>query len=45
MENMWDFPGGPVVRTALPLQGTWVGSLVGELRSGLLCSMTKEKKR
>ena len=27
-----DFPGGLVVKTALPLQGQWVWSLVGELR-------------
>ena len=26
-----DFPGGPVVKTALPMQGTCVGSLIGEL--------------
>lgn len=28
MENMWDFGGGPGVRTLLPLQGTWVGSIL-----------------
>ena len=29
-----EFPGSPVVRTPeLPLQGAWVQSLVGELRS------------
>ena len=26
-----DFPGGPVVKTALPVQGAWVQSLVREL--------------
>ena len=26
-----DFPGGPVAKTALPMQGTWVRSLVREL--------------
>ena len=28
----WDFPGGPVGKNLLPMQGTWVQSLVGELR-------------
>ena len=28
-----DFPGGPVVRLCLPMQGLWVRSLVEELRS------------
>ena len=28
-----DFPGSPVVKTALPTQRAWVQSLVGELRS------------
>ena len=27
-----DFPGGPSVKTLLPLQGVWILSLVGELR-------------
>lgn len=45
MENMWDFRGGPGVRTLLPLQGMWVGSLVGELGSGLPCSTAKGKKK
>ena len=27
-----DFPGSPLVKTALPVQGTWVQSLVKELR-------------
>ena len=27
-----DSPGGPVVKTALPVQGAWVQSLVWELR-------------
>ena len=30
---MRDFPGGPVVKNPLPMQGTRVRSLVGELRS------------
>ena len=29
----WDFPGGPVVKNLLAIQGTPVQSLVGELRS------------
>ena len=28
-----DFPGSPVVKTSPPVQGVWVQSLVGELRS------------
>ena len=28
-----DFPGAPVVKTVLPMQGVWVRSLVRELRS------------
>ena len=28
-----DFPGGPVVKTALPIEGAWEQSLVWELRS------------
>ena len=39
-----DFLGcGPVVKT-LPMQGVWVRSLVGELRSHKLCSMAKKLK-
>ena len=37
----WDFPGGPVVKTALPMQGGRVRSLVGELRSHIPCSTAK----
>ena len=40
----WDFPGDPVVQTLLPLQRTWVQSMVRELRSHMLCSLTKEHK-
>ena len=25
----WDFPSGPVVKTLLPVRGTWVQSLTG----------------
>ena len=28
-----DFPGLPVIKNLLPMQGTWVQSLVRELRS------------
>ena len=31
--QLWNFPGGPVVKTALLLQGAWIQSLAGELRS------------
>ena len=44
-ENVWDFAGGPVVKTPLPLQGAWVQSLVGELKSLLLCGVAKKKKK
>ena len=40
-----DFSGGPVVKTALLLQGAQVPSLVGELRSRMLCGMAKKKKK
>ena len=32
-DDFRDFLGGPVVKTAFPMQGTWVQFLVGELRS------------
>ena len=38
-----DFPGGPVVKTALPLQGAQVRSLVGELGSHMPRSTAKKK--
>ena len=37
-----DFPGGPVVKTALPLQGAQVRSLVRELKSHLPRGAAKE---
>ena len=37
----WDFPGSPLVKTVLPIKGTWVQSLVGELRSHMLCGASK----
>lgn len=36
-----DFPGGPVVDSALPTQEAWSQSLVGELKSCMPHSMTK----
>ena len=39
-----DFPGGPVVKTLLPLQGARVPSLVGELRSPMARPKKKKKK-
>ena len=36
-----DFPGGPVVKTFLSIQGVWVWSLAEELRSRVcVCSIT-----
>ena len=32
-KGLWDFPGGPVVKTVRPLQGAQYPPLVGELRS------------
>ena len=44
--SLWDFPGGPVVKgSMLPLQGARVRSLVGELRSYVLCGTAKNKKK
>ena len=39
--QLGDFPGGPVFKTVLPLQGTRIPSLVRELRSSILCSQKK----
>ena len=38
-----DFPGGPVVKTALPLWGVQFQSLLGDLRFHILCSAAKTK--
>ena len=40
-----DVPGGPVVKTALPIWGAWVRSLIGDLRSYMLCGTTKIMKK
>ena len=42
---MGDLPGGPVVKTALPVQGVWVQSLAGELKSHIPHSAAKKKKK
>ena len=39
-----DFPGGPVVKILLPLQGVRVHSLVRELRSCMPHSASKKKR-
>ena len=38
-------PGGPVVKTALPLQGTRVQSLVREVRSHMLGGAANKKRK
>ena len=43
--NSRDFPGSPVVKPALPLQGAQVWSLVGELRSRMPGNGAKKKKK
>ena len=43
--HLRDFPGSPVIKTALPLQGTRVQSLVGELRSHMPHGMAKKTKQ
>ena len=39
----WDFPGGPVVKTVLPLKRVKVRSLVEELRSHRPLGVAKKK--
>ena len=43
--SRWEFPGGSVVRTLAPLQGTGVPSLVREPRSHNLWGAAKKKKK
>ena len=43
--KMWDFPGGPVVETALPVQGAEVQSLVRELTSHMPWYAAKKVKK
>ena len=40
---LWDFPGGPVVKTH-PMQGAWVRCLVRELRPRMPSSLVKYLK-
>ena len=40
-----DFPGGPVVKAVLPMKGLQVRSLVGKLRSHMLCSQKKKTRK
>ena len=48
MESIKDqyggFPGSPMVRSVLPLQGAWVLTLVRELRSCKPHGVAKKKK-
>ena len=44
VKGSW-FPGGPVVKTVLPMQRTWVPSLVGKLRSHMLHGLTEKNKK
>ena len=45
LNNVWDFPGGPVVKTPCSqCRGCGVGSLVGELRSHMPLSVAPPKK-
>ena len=44
MTRFGGFPGGPVVKTAFPMQGVQVWSLVRKLRSHMPHSMAKKKK-
>ena len=39
-----DLPGGPVVKTVLPVQGAQVQPLVGELRSLMSQGVAKQRK-
>ena len=40
MIHRGDFPDGPMVDSRFPMQGVWVQSLVGELRSCMPCNAT-----
>ena len=37
-----DFPGDPVVKTCLAMQGVWIHSLVWELRSPVPCGQKNQ---
>ena len=45
MIHRGDFPDGPMVDSRFPMQGVWVQSLVGELRSCMLYSVAEKKKK
>ena len=45
MVLFWDFPGDPVVKPALPLQGAWVLSLVRKGGSCRPSGLAKKKKK
>ena len=40
-----NFPGRPVVKTVLPVQGAQVQTLIRKLRSQMLYSKAKKKKK
>ena len=40
--SFWDFHGGPVVKTLLPMQGSQVRSLFWGLGSHMLCGAAKK---
>ena len=42
--HIWDFPGSPVVKTVIPLQGASVLSVMRELRSHMLHGADKRRK-
>ena len=45
-ETPWrDFPGDPVVKTALPMQGARVPFLLGELKSCIPYGTAEKKKK
>ena len=44
-KDFGDFPGGPVVKTLLPLQGAQVWSLMGELMCCMPWSAVRKKKK
>ena len=45
MIHRGDFPDGPMVDSMFPVQGVWLQSLVGELRSCMLHSVAKKNPK
>ena len=45
MSPMRDYSGGPVIKTAILMQGTQVQSPVGELRAYMSVGAAKKNKR